>query len=78
MMEVIRRRNVGVCKLLLGHGFDPNTCYSLHDADNVTAIDLAALWDGWMNGVLGHFYALSMLNWAGDNLGRTLWGNIHK
>ena len=25
--------------------------------------------DGWMNGVLGHFYALSRLNWAGDNLG---------
>ena len=23
--------------------------------------------DGWMNGVLGHFYALSRLNWAGDN-----------
>ena len=22
--------------------------------------------DGWMNGVLGHFYALSRLNWAGD------------
>ena len=28
------------------------------------------LWmDEWMNGVLGHFYALSRLNWAGDNLG---------
>ena len=27
------------------------------------------LLDGWMNGVLGHFYALSRLNWAGDNLG---------
>ena len=26
--------------------------------------------DGWMNGVLGHFYALSRLNWAGDNLGQ--------
>ena len=25
--------------------------------------------DGWMNGVLGHFYALSRLNWAEDNLG---------
>ena len=25
--------------------------------------------DGWMNGVLGHFHALSRLNWAGDNLG---------
>ena len=25
--------------------------------------------DGWMDGVLGHFYALSRLNWAGDNLG---------
>ena len=25
--------------------------------------------DGWMNGVLGHFYALSRLNWAGDNRG---------
>ena len=25
--------------------------------------------DGWMNGVLGHFYALTRLNWAGDNLG---------
>ena len=25
--------------------------------------------DGWMNGVLGHFYALSRLNLAGDNLG---------
>ena len=23
--------------------------------------------DGWMNCVLGHFYALSRLNWAGDN-----------
>ena len=28
-----------------------------------------AVLDGWMNGVLGHFYALSRLNWAGDNLG---------
>ena len=27
------------------------------------------LGDGWMNGVLGHFYALSRLNLAGDNLG---------
>ena len=27
--------------------------------------------DGWMNGVLGHFYALSRLNWAGD----TTWAN---
>ena len=26
--------------------------------------------EGWMDdGVLGHFYALSRLNWAGDNLG---------
>ena len=25
--------------------------------------------DEWMNGVLGQFYALSRLNWAGDNLG---------
>ena len=25
--------------------------------------------DGWMNSVLGHFFALSRLNWAGDNLG---------
>ena len=25
--------------------------------------------NGWMNGVLGHFYALSRLNWAGDNGG---------
>ena len=25
--------------------------------------------EGWMNGVLDHFYALSRLNWAGDNLG---------
>ena len=24
--------------------------------------------DGWMKGVLGHFYALSRLNWTGDNL----------
>ena len=23
---------------------------------------------GWMNGVLGDFYAQSRLNWAGDNL----------
>ena len=30
---------------------------------------LQMLMDGWMNGVLGHFYALSRLNWAGDNLG---------
>ena len=29
----------------------------------------ATCMDGWMNGVLGHFYALSRLNWAGDNLG---------
>ena len=28
-----------------------------------------AMKDGWMNGVLGHFYALSRLNWAGGNLG---------
>ena len=25
--------------------------------------------DGWMNGVLGHFYALSRLNWAGPQGG---------
>ena len=25
--------------------------------------------DGWMNGVLGHLYALSRLNWARYNLG---------
>ena len=31
-------------------------------------IDLGQM-DEWMNGVLGHFYALSRLNWAGDNLG---------
>ena len=30
---------------------------------------LEEIMDGWMNGVLGHFYALSRLNWAGDNLG---------
>ena len=24
--------------------------------------------NGWMNGVLGHFYALSRLNWAGTIL----------
>ena len=45
------------------------------------ALKLTKLWavssvgrgmDGWMNGVLGHFYALSRLNWAGDNLGQ--WG----
>ena len=24
--------------------------------------------NGWMNGVLGHFFALSRLNWASDNL----------
>ena len=23
--------------------------------------------DGWMNGVLGNFFALSRLNWAGDS-----------
>ena len=33
--------------------------------------------DGWMNGVLGHFYALSRLNWAGDNLGTLMRMNIH-
>ena len=36
---------------------------------NKTDISLLILKDGWMNGVLGHFYALSRLNWAGDNLG---------
>ena len=30
---------------------------------------LAVSETGWMNGVLGHFYALSRLNWARDNLG---------
>ena len=30
---------------------------------------MVMLQDGWMNGVLGHFYALSRLNWARDNLG---------
>ena len=25
--------------------------------------------DGWMNGVLGHFFALSRLNWAGGQPG---------
>ena len=33
------------------------------------AVDVTGWMDGWMNGVLGHFYALSRLNWAGDNLG---------
>ena len=28
--------------------------------------------DGWMNGVLGHFFALSRLNWAGDNMGEVM------
>ena len=28
--------------------------------------------DGWMDErILGHFFALSRLNWAGDNLDRT-------
>ena len=30
---------------------------------------MVMLQDGWMNCVLGHFYALSRLNWTGDNLG---------
>ena len=30
--------------------------------------NLIPIMDGWMNGVLGHFFALSRLNWAGDNL----------
>ena len=25
--------------------------------------------DGWMNGVFGHLFALSRLNWVRDNLG---------
>ena len=42
-----------------------------HDTEVVTnGGRMVMLWmDGWMNGVLGHFYALSRLNWAGDNLG---------
>ena len=27
--------------------------------------DAGGWMDGWMNGVLGHFYALSRLNWTG-------------
>ena len=32
----------------------------------VTEQSKEKIWDGWMNGVLGHFYALSRLNWVGD------------
>ena len=31
---------------------------------------MVMLQDGWMNSVLGHFYALSRLNWTG-----TTWAN---
>ena len=34
-----------------------------------TGLSKGGWMDGWMNVVLGHFYALSKLNWAGDNLG---------
>ena len=33
--------------------------------------------DGWMNGVLGHFFALSRLNWAGDNLDNPVRMNLN-
>ena len=37
--------------------------------DDLSTFFKAYWMDGWMNGVLGHFYALSRLNWDGDNLG---------
>ena len=37
--------------------------------NNQAMSDFSDQKDGWMNGVLGHFYALSRLNWAGDSLG---------
>ena len=40
-----------------------------HNQHTIPIIHLKYVLDGWMNGVLGHFYALSRLNWAGDNLG---------
>ena len=42
----------------------------MHEYDNQMT-GLVPTMNGWMNGVLGHFYALSRLNWAGDNLGGT-------
>ena len=41
----------------------------MDDADNIDITSRENEGEGWMNGVLGHFYALSRLNWAGDNLG---------
>ena len=60
MMEAIQSRNVDICKLLLEHGFDPNTCYSLHDAGNITAIDLAAVW--------GNIHIVKLLHENGADL----------
>ena len=42
--------------------------------EGVSLLEVVSLMDGWMDGwmkgVLGHFYALSRLNWAGNNLGK--------
>ena len=63
----INTHNTGVCV-----GMDGLT-YSLYHPQGETSDGskdiLFGAMDGWMNGVLGHFYALSRLNWAGDNLG---------
>ena len=38
--------------------------------EGASLLEVVSLMDGWMKGVLGHFYALSRLNWARDNLGK--------
>ena len=63
------------CGLLLDRALDSRSkglgldshCWSCVEMSNENTVSITE--DGWMNGVLGHFFALSRLNWAGDNLG---------
>ena len=55
---------------MYGNWYDANA-YCLERNSSLAAHTLGLLnhrMDGWMDGVLGHFYALPRLNWAGDNL----------
>ena len=49
--------------------FSPSSLAQVLHAALIMDIHRLLVVDRWMNGVLGHFYALSRLNWAGDNLG---------
>ena len=60
-----------------GFSNDPNFWHLLSNLSMFISVTFntssTSRMDGWMNGVLGHFFALSRLNWAG-----TTWTNEMK